>query len=105
MWISWKHRKSDFTTKLTFEQKVDVFYEQTLGWQLHIADLLTNGGNTFDENNPGSPGEAVVAIKHSGFAVLHICLSYFELIGSLVAPNAKSLTDKFKLGVREVLPN
>jgi hypothetical protein len=105
MWISWKHRKTDFSPPLTFEQKVDVFYEQTLGWQLHIADLVANGGNTFDANNPDKPGYAVVAINHSGFAVLHICFSYFELVGSLVKPKAKNLTEKFKFGVREVLPS
>jgi hypothetical protein len=44
MWITWKHEETDFEAPLTFEQKVDVFYEQTLGWQLHIADLVANGG-------------------------------------------------------------
>ena len=39
MWMSWKHRKSDYPNPLIFDQKVEVFYEQTLGWQLHIADL------------------------------------------------------------------
>jgi len=71
MWISWKHKDTDFADPLTFEQKVDVFYEQTLGWQLHIADLIANGGVTFGESEP------IPSIHHSGFAVLHICLSYF----------------------------
>jgi hypothetical protein len=100
-----KHRKSDFSAPLTFEQSVDVFYEQTLGWQLHIADLIANGGATFDETDPNGRGYEVLAIRHSGFAMLHICLSYFELVGSLVAPKSKNLTDKFKAGVREVLPS
>jgi hypothetical protein len=104
MWISWKHRKSDFSAPLTFEQKVDVFYEQTLGWQLHIADLIANGGTAFGETKPDSAGKNIVAIRHSGFAVLHICFSYFELVGSLVEPK-KNLTEKFKFGVREILPS
>jgi hypothetical protein len=70
---------------LTYEQKVDVFYEQTLGWRLHIADLIANGGTTFGQCKPPQPGYAVRSIWHSGFAVLHICLSYFELVGSLVS--------------------
>src|SRR5688500_2766267 len=90
MWISWKHHSSDYPEPLTFEQKVEVFYEQTLGWQLHIADLIANGGTTFGETEVrggrravSSDGYEVSPIRHSGFAVLHICLSYFELIGSL----------------------
>ncbi len=31
MWISWKHLTADFPSPLTYEQKVEVFYEQTLG--------------------------------------------------------------------------
>lgn len=99
MWISWKHQDTDFTGPLPFEQKVEVFYEQTLGWQLHIADLVANGGRTFGEEKP------VQAIRHSGFAVLHICLSYFELIGSLVSSRQQSPTAAFKSGVQRVLPD
>jgi hypothetical protein len=107
MWISWKHRKSDYPNPLTFEQKVEVFYEQTLGWQLHIADLVANGGTTFGESNPAQSGYEVRGIRHSGFAVLHMCLSYFELIGTLVTSKAARLSDtaKFKAGVKAVLPN
>ncbi|HWA95100.1 MAG TPA: hypothetical protein VG844_10915 [Terracidiphilus sp.] len=107
MWMSWKHRKSDFPNPLTFEQKVEVFYEQTLGWQLHIADLVANGGKTFGEVNPVQVDYEVRNIRHSGFAVLHICLSYFELIGTLVSSTATrpSDTDKFKAGVKAVLPS
>jgi len=108
MWISWKHQDSDFAKPLTFDQKVDVFYEQTLGWQLHIADLMTNTGIMFGASSPPRPEDKVpYPIRHSGFAVLHVCLSYFELIGSLVDPKTKRLRDneKFKLGVQTVLPS
>lgn len=106
MWMSWRHLKSDYPHPLTFEQKVEVFYEQTLGWQLHIADLIANGGTTFGESSPARPGYEVRAIRHSGFAVLHICLSYFELVGSLVSSRSPHLSDteKFNAGVRRVLP-
>src|SRR6266566_2699046 len=76
-------------SRLTFEEKVDVFYEQTLGWQLHIADLVANGGTTFGEFKLGTPGYDVLSIRHSGFAVLHMCLSYIEMIGSLVDRTAR----------------
>jgi hypothetical protein len=104
MWVSWKHQSSDYAGPLTFEQKVEIFYEQTLGWQLHIANLIANGGATF-EAPQGRPAYEVASVEHSGFAVLQICLSYFELVGSLVAPSKKQYGDRFKAGVREVLPS
>jgi hypothetical protein len=97
MWISWKHQDTDFDGPLSFDQKVEVFYEQTLGWQLHIADLVASGGRTFGED------KLVTSVLHSGFAVLHICLSYFELVGSLVNPGL-SYKETFKVGVQQVLP-
>lgn len=102
MWISWKHEDTDFVAPLTIEQKVDVFYEQTLGWQLHIADLLANGGTTFGEFKLGQDGYSVPSIRHSGFAVLHICLSYIELVGSLVETQPQSLTERFATGARAI---
>jgi hypothetical protein len=104
MWISWKHEDTDFAHPLTFDEKVDLFYEQTLGWQLHIANLIANGGTTFGEFKQGKPGYKVDTIRHSGFAVLHICFSYFELVGSLVKPGSKN-GPAFKAGVKHVFPN
>lgn len=102
MWISWKHEDTDFVGSLTFEQKVEVFYEQTLGWQLHIADLIANGGTTFGEFKLGKAGYDVCSIRHSGFAVLHICLSYVELIGSLVHATLQSPSRTFKAGLSTI---
>jgi hypothetical protein len=102
MWVTWKHEQSDFNVPLTYEEKVDIFYEQTLGWQLHIADLIANGGVTLGEFKRGEAGYKVKAIRHSGFAVLHVCLSYIELVGSLQSPVAKSSTKTFRDGVRVI---
>jgi hypothetical protein len=102
MWITWKHEDADFAASLTYEQKVDVFYEQTLGWQLHIADLVANGGTTFGEFKLGTTGYAVASIRHSGFAVLHVCFSYIELVGSLVQPTRQSSTKTFEAGLRAI---
>jgi hypothetical protein len=104
MRVSWKHEHTEFSNP-SFEQKVELFYEQTLGWQLHIADLLANGGATFEANG-GRPSYPVDAVEHSGFAVLHICLSYFELIGSVIvasSKNTRSVT-RFKAGAADVFP-
>jgi hypothetical protein len=102
MWITWKHEDTDFALSLTFEQKVDVFVEQTLGWQLHIADLVANGGTTFGEFKIGKAGYGVPAIRHSGFAVLHICFSYVELVGSLVQATRQSPSKTFEAGLRVI---
>lgn len=100
MWITWKHQKSDFSWPPLFDEKVEIFYHRVLGWQLHIADLLANGGQVFGE------AAVVPAVRHSGFAVLHICFSYFEMIGQYEQKNAstKTSTDYFKEGVKSVFP-
>lgn len=102
MWITWKHQDTDFPDELRFEQKVEVFYEQTLGWHLHIADLVANGGTTFGEFKAGTLGYAVPAIRHSGFAVVQLCLSYLELVGTLESPVPIRPTKAFIVGVRSM---
>lgn len=103
MWITWKHRDTDFTWPLPFELKVELFYEQALGWQLHIADLVASGGTAFGEEG-NCDGSAVSSIRHSGFAVLQICLSYFETIGYYTGEVAGSKV-AFRKGVMEVFPD
>lgn len=102
MWITWKHEITDFSDPLTFGQKVEIFYEQTLGWHLHIADLVANGGTTFGEFKANTPGYAVQPIRHSGFAVIHLCLSYLELVGSLESAQPLRPTKAFIAGVRSM---
>jgi hypothetical protein len=92
MQVSWKHDHTEFTKPLTVEQKIELFYEQ-----------IANGGMTF-ETTLGPRSYHVPAIEHSGFAVLHICLSYFELIGSIIAPQLKS-GKAFVEGVKHVFPS
>jgi hypothetical protein len=102
MQVSWKHNDAVLPKPLTFADKVEIFYEQTLGWQLHIADIVSNGGRAFDRNG-SRDGDEVQSIQHSGFAVLHICLSYFELIGSLLTPGMGSKAS-CRHGVELVFP-
>jgi hypothetical protein len=103
MWVTWKHNDTDLSWPLTFELKVDLFYEQALGWQLHIADLVANGGTAFGEEGQRE-GKTVYPIRHSGFAVLQICLSYLETIGYYTGESAGSKA-AFRKGVAEVFPN
>ena len=101
MWVTWKHLSNQITQPLPFETKVELFEEAALGWQLHIADLVANGGTSFGENG-NRTGQAVRAIRHSGFAVLQICLSYFETIGRYTGATGGS-GQAFRAGVRHVL--
>jgi len=103
MKITWTHDSDELRSPLTFEKKVEIFYHRTLGWQLHIADIVSNGGKPLgqDENAP-----ELSAVPHAGFAVLQICLSYFETIAQYQSadPQHKSSTALFKEGVHAVFP-
>ena len=61
MWITWNHQDSDFPQPLTITDKVEIFYQQALGWQLHIADILANGGKVFGD------GANIGPVRHSVF--------------------------------------
>jgi len=97
MKITWKDEDTDLVWPLTFEKKVGIFYHQALGWQLHIADLISNGGEEF-----GS-GRKVASVDHSGFAVLQICLSYLETIGKHQGVKRRD-GKNFRAGTLEVFP-
>jgi len=99
MWITWKDRDADLAWPLTVERKIDIFYEQLRGWQLHVADLIANGGY------PLGGAAKIQSIPHSGFAVLQICLSYFETIGKYQALASGGSNKYFKAGARAVLPS
>lgn len=74
MWISPSYQDTDFSWPLSLDDKIKIFEDRTLGWQLDIADKCING-----ERDPS--GHVIAQpIRHSGFAALHIVLSYFEMI-------------------------
>jgi hypothetical protein len=51
MQITWNRKETDFSWPVSFEEKVEIFYQRALGWQLHIADLIANGGQPLGEFN------------------------------------------------------
>jgi hypothetical protein len=53
MQITWKQSDTDLVWPLTVEQKIDIFYEQLWGWQLHVADLIANGGDALEGEAKG----------------------------------------------------
>jgi hypothetical protein len=100
MWITWKHQDTDFPQPWTLESKVEIFYEGIYGWQLNIADLMVNGGERAGD------GKTIEPIPNSGFACLHVCLSYFETISKYYdgfEGRGESRTH-FKEGVKIVFP-
>jgi hypothetical protein len=107
VWITWKDQDTDLNWPLTFAQKVDLFYEQTLGWQLHIADIIANGGKVFPAVKNRTPVQGtdvtIPPIRHSGFPVLQICLSYFETLGKYTGVTYGS-RKTFIAGVNRVFP-
>lgn len=98
-WITPCSQDTDFCRPLKFEDKVRIFKERTLGWQIDIAEACING-------RTGCDGAPLGPIKHSGYAVLQIVLSYFEMIAKLkdgfVRPSQSQ--SYFRAGVRDVFP-
>jgi len=101
MWVSPKSQDTDFAWPLSLEDKITIFLERTSGWQLDIADHCINGKRN-------SKGELLAdPIEQSGFAVLHIVLSYFEMVAKYqegFMTNGKS-EHFFKKGVYSVFPH
>jgi hypothetical protein len=71
---TWKHDASEVDTRSPIEKKIDVFYHWVWGSQLHVADLMINGGKDHDGD------KVVTAIPHAAFGALFILVNYFEMI-------------------------
>ena len=139
MQISWNTSTDDQSVQLSdLDTLINYFEKRVWGWQLHPADLLLNGGYSHDQAFVLPPpqiglddrGLPVKRIEHSGFAALHIIMSYFEMIfryhsgdetddskdpvhglklvypdfpNKIGAGNAKSFEVKFRKNVRNAL--
>lgn len=99
MRITWKHEHTELIGA-DFDKKVEIFYEKIWGWTLHVAELTINGGRNHEDTEDASP------VPHSGFAVLQILFSYFEMIGRYVEGNLGKDQSKefFTKGLRYVFP-
>lgn len=87
-WISPNFQNVDFPSGMSTDQEIEVFADRVKGWQLDIAQ------------------QCIDNIRHSGFAVLHIVASYFEMIAKFqdgFAKEGKS-QEYFKKGVYSVFP-
>ncbi len=61
-WVSPTIKKSDLSFPLTIDEKIRVFEDRVIGWQLKIGLQCYH------------------VVPHGGFGALYITLSYFELI-------------------------
>lgn len=88
-WISKNYRSIDFPDEMSFDDKVNLFEDRIVGWQLDI------GKKTID------------SVPHSAFGALSIVLSYFENIAKFA--NGYAGDDMaghyFKEGVKFVYPD
>ena len=100
MKISWKHEHTELDANSSIEKKIEVFRERVWGWQLHVADLAINGGKNHDETAD------VQSLPHSGFTVLQILLSYFEMIARYETGNngKDDSRELFVRGIQSVFP-
>ena len=83
--ISPKYTTLDFPNGMTIENKIDIFADRINGWQIGIAQKIIQH-----------------QIQHSGFALLHIVFSYFEMIGKYLSGyiGDRGSRSNFKIGVK-----
>ena len=93
-----KRKMSELKLPLSLEQKIDIFFERTDGWQLGIADKIINGV-IIDKSGK------FIGSSESAYAVLNIVFSFFETIAKYqdgyVGKESKRY---FKKGVISVFP-
>lgn len=90
--ISPHFKNTDFPSGMSLDQKIEVFADRVKGWKLDIAQ------------------QCVDNIPHSGFAVLDIVCSYFEMIAKyqdgFTNDGKIGTSDKyFRKGFENVFPN
>jgi len=86
--ISPKHTTLDFPDGWTLEDKIEVFAARIEGWQIGIAKEIVQK-----------------KINHSGFAILHIVFSYFEMLGKYLDGYTGRESKKYFLrGVKATFP-
>ncbi len=93
IWLSPSYQDTDFLFPHSLDTKITLFEDRAIGWKLDIADQLINGS---PDNSP---------IRHSGFAVLDIVFSYFEMVAKYEDGFTGRNSEKyFKKGVYLVFP-
>src|SRR5438128_1505393 len=94
--ISRNYTDSDFDGSPSLDDKITIFADRVLGWQLDIAEEIRT--QIENEQNHGT------AIQHAGFALLSILFSYFEMIAQYQKGEESDSKSKrfFELGIESV---
>lgn len=70
--ISSKYNSSDFGGKPSLDEKILIFEDRVLGWQLAIAEEI--------RRQIDDPANNETTMQHAGFALMAILFTYFEMI-------------------------
>lgn len=99
--ISRSHRNGQFGPNPTIDQKIEIFRECVLGWQIEIAEEMSRQFfETRSTHQTGNP------MRECGFAVVSVIFSYFETIAQYIqgATSHCQSAQFFNFGFREVYP-
>lgn len=96
--ISRTHTSESFDGHPDRDQKILIFEDRVLGWQLEIAEELRR--QIQDKANDGK------TIQHAGFALLSILFAYFEMIAQYMEGESSEKNPKqfFRKGLEGVFP-
>jgi len=96
--ISRKFSDTDFGGKPNLDQKIEIFEDRVMGWQIDIAEELRR--LIVDLKNNGT------TIQHAGFGLLSILFSYFEMLTQYKqgTDSKNKSTDFLKKGLEDVFP-
>ena len=84
-YISKNYLDTNFGANPTTDAKIEIFRDRVMGWQIEIAETLNN-------------------VAHSGYGILSVSFSYFEMIAQYVKGKSSNHKSKnfFVEGFKEV---
>ncbi len=96
------HRVGEFGQNPTIQQKVEIFSDRVLGWQIDVAEEMSR---QFFEAVAAS--DAGRPMRHCGYAVVSVIFSYFETIAQYLQGESseRHSADFFEYGFRSVYPD
>lgn len=96
--VSRKYLSSDFASPPTLDEKVTVFEDRVLGWQIDIAQEVRRQIESGGDNGP---------FRHAGYALVSLLFSYFEMIAQFIEGTSSQGGSKatFVRGFKYVYPS
>lgn len=99
--ISRSHHDGQFGQNPTISQKIEIFSERVLGWQIDVAEEMSRQFFEVLAQNA-----ATKPMRHCAFAIVSVIISYFETIAQYLqgASSHQQSADFFGYGFRDVYP-